>query len=493
MRKPECMAGLVAREGLGWRLAAVLGGVLAGCGAAAGTEAQMDKLGDAVVVVSADDDTPAWGAGIVFARTRTQAYVVTANHVVRRGGKEVRGLRVKVRYWPDKPLAATLLDKFDPELDIAVLLVPRLPEQGIDCSVFPLDVLTNTQKLKRGDRVQPVGNPNGLPWVIPLQSEPIAAIQGAQITFQSVLISQGHSGGALLGNQELLEVVPGWVPGGDAVDGIVGMITRDQPPYGVAVEIGGILRRMREWGYPVQLTTAEYIPSSGFRTRFRKKPSIKDDPCLVNARDPYGRTPLQEELGRISGGNSWAAVKELLDAGADPNFTYPGHYPPVMLAVGSAADSVLEGLLDAGAKVSGKDLPVLIRPAYMGWVGRVRLLVSRGADVNATLPDGSTALHSAMIGSRNSEIISLLLAKGADPNARDEDGNTPLHAIGSESPGNPGSATGYEFVPGSTARAIDLLLKAGANLKSRNNQGQTPIDVHRRRDFAPLLRFGGGR
>ena len=476
------------------RTRGLLGLLLVGTGTAAGTEAQIDKLGDAVVVVFADDDAPTWGAGIVFARTKTQAYVVTANHVVRRGDKEVNGLRVKVRYWPDKPLAATLLGKFDPELDIAVLSVPRLAEQAIDCSVFPLDVLTNTQNLKRGDGVKPIGNPNGMAWVMPLQSEPIASIQGARITFQSVLISQGHSGGALWGNQELREVVPGGAPGGDPVDGIVGMITRDQPPYGVAVEIESVLRRLREWGYPVQLTTAEYFPSAGFKYRYRDKPSVRNDPCMVNARDAHGRTPLQEVLERISGQSGWGpAIKELLDAGADPNFTYAGHALPIILAASRAPDPVLETLLDAGAKVDSKGLPVLMQPAYKGWVDRVRLLVSRGADVNARLADGSSVLHSAMAGNRNGDIISLLLAKGADPNAKDEDGNTPLHVIGSDRPGNAGSAAGYELIPGSTARAIDLLLKAGANPGAKNKQGRTPLDVHRRRDFAPMLRADGSR
>lgn len=133
----------------------------------AGKESEIDKLGDAVVVVSGEEDTPTWGAGIVFARTKDEAYIVTANHVVRRGAKEVRNLRVKFRYWPDKALAVNLLDRFDPELDVAVLQVIGLKKQGIDCSTFPVDVLTNTQRMKRGDLVTPVGNPNGVPWVIP--------------------------------------------------------------------------------------------------------------------------------------------------------------------------------------------------------------------------------------------------------------------------------------------------------------------------------------
>lgn len=52
-------------------------------------------------------------------------------------------------------------------------------------------------------------------------------------------------------------------------------------------------------------------------------------------------------------------------------------------------------------------------------------LIRSGADVNAKLPDGTSALHWA-VRSDDVELVSLLLARKADVNAADPDGMTPL-------------------------------------------------------------------
>jgi hypothetical protein len=220
-------------------------------------ELEIDRITDAVVVISAEGESTTWGSGIVFARTKDDAYIVTANHVVRRGATEIPNLRVKLRSYQDKPLSAELLDKFDPQLDIAVLHISRLKKQGVDCSTLPVDVLTNAKKIARGDLVIPIGNPNGMSWIIPVKSEPIAQTGGNEITFESTLISQGHSGGALIGNQECTpDSIKPYV--GCRVDhrGIVGIITKDQPPYGMAINFTAVAERLQAWGYPFQLSEA---------------------------------------------------------------------------------------------------------------------------------------------------------------------------------------------------------------------------------------------
>ena len=58
----------------------------------------------------------------------------------------------------------------------------------------------------------------------------------------------------------------------------------------------------------------------------------------------------------------------------------------------------------------------------------LRLLLERGADVNARTKVGSTPLH--MASSRGAlEIVRLLLEYGADVEAKDDDGQTAIHLV----------------------------------------------------------------
>jgi len=95
------------------------------------------------------------------------------------------------------------------------------------------------------------------------------------------------------------------------------------------------------------------------------------------------------------------------------------------------------GATDAADAAQKKDLSAL------------RALVQRKADVNAAQPDGTTALHWAVMWN-NDEAVSLLIRAGANVKAANRYGATPIS----------------EAVTAGSATMVEALLKAGADAKT---------------------------
>ncbi len=197
------------------------------------------------------------------------------------------------------------------------------------------------------------------------------------------------------------------------------------------------------------------------------------------------RTPLWHavEAGKIE------VVKLLVEAGADVN---AGKWPPLCQAVDENNTAIAKYLIDHGATINypGDWGPLQESPCISNNIEMVKLLIARGADINAGL---WPALHTAIQRERR-DIFELLIQRGADVKAKDTWGYTPLYyAIhnddsdfmnilvangadvntkhpGGETPLHSAAITGRTEV-------VQFLLEAGANISVKDDRGQTALHV----------------
>ncbi|MCJ1250247.1 hypothetical protein MMC30_007473 [Trapelia coarctata] len=102
----------------------------------------------------------------------------------------------------------------------------------------------------------------------------------------------------------------------------------------------------------------------------------------------------------------------------------------------------------------------------------IRLLLDKGADIQAQDKRGQTPLHSAVY-EKNKAVIRLLLDKGADVDAQDKRGQTPL----------------YSAVYGNNEVVIRLLLDKGADIHAQDGGGQAPLHLAVWKDNKAAIRL----
>lgn len=160
--------------------------------------------------------------------------------------------------------------------------------------------------------------------------------------------------------------------------------------------------------------------------RFLLQPVAGRSKVDVDLADFNGHTPLHY----ATESSDEAAVRLLLNCGADTNVPSAKGATPLYLAVTSGNEEIVRCLIEYGAEISTK-----------------------------TNGDGDvTSLHAAVLGGHD-EIVKILLAAGADVNAADADGDTPLHEAARE--GN--------------LAMVRMLLTAGANVNAVNARFITPL------------------
>jgi ankyrin repeat protein len=137
-----------------------------------------------------------------------------------------------------------------------------------------------------------------------------------------------------------------------------------------------------------------------------------------------------------------------------------GGVTPLMYAAALGSLDTMRLLLDKGADVNAKSAA---GATALMWAAadpaKVRLLVERGADVKAVSESGRTALLLAAMSDQSAETVRLLLERGADAKALDREQTSTL------------VAASY----GNDTDSLRQLLKAGAPVDQANIAGTTPL------------------
>lgn len=168
----------------------------------------------------------------------------------------------------------------------------------------------------------------------------------------------------------------------------------------------------------------------------------------------------------------------LLDSGADVRSKY-GYRKNTALHIAAEDDfyECVKILLDKGANinaVNGDGQTPLHLACLSQSVESVNVLIERGANVNAIYKDGRTALHAAIVKqSRFWDCGRLLLDAKVDVNRADNFGYTPLHI-----------AALNEF-----SSCVMMLLDYGADVTARTNGGITALSFIVRRTPEVLPKF----
>ena len=146
----------------------------------------------------------------------------------------------------------------------------------------------------------------------------------------------------------------------------------------------------------------------------------------VNKRNPDGSTPLQWAVHE----GDVAEVKRLLRAGADVKIANNYGATPMGLAAEVGNADMIAVLLEAGADVESPDpdgMTALLAVSRTGNVKAAELLLKEGATVDAREKWGGQTPLMWATARRHPDMMRLLIAKGADVNARSIDRNYQRH------------------------------------------------------------------
>ncbi len=195
-----------------------------------------------------------------------------------------------------------------------------------------------------------------------------------------------------------------------------------------------------------------------------------------------------------AGDDSPEALKDLQSSirAAGPNEADSQGVTPLMNAAAIGSLDAMKLLIERGAEVNAQNA---FGSTALMWSARdaqkVRFLLAHGADVNKATKTGRTALTIAALSNPSAETVHMLLERGADPSLVDNLGNNAfLSALKgndaatirllADSPGDVNRADPLGETPlmreaaMRNIEAVKLLLEKGAECKTQRRPGDSP-------------------
>jgi ankyrin repeat protein len=191
-----------------------------------------------------------------------------------------------------------------------------------------------------------------------------------------------------------------------------------------------------------------------------------------------------------------AAVRQLLDAGADPGARNAAGATALLWAVDDLEMTRL--LLEYGADVDARSddgrTPILVATGRVGAMPIVRLLLDYGANASDSSADTNPLFASARIG--DADMIQLLLDRGVDVNKSGYGAIVWALKIGCRRCGellaprmsqqNLDNALLFDAPPVGDAREMGFLIDHGAGVNAKDQDGRTALMRAAASDFVPL-------
>jgi ankyrin repeat protein len=190
----------------------------------------------------------------------------------------------------------------------------------------------------------------------------------------------------------------------------------------------------------------------------------------ANAYEEFTRAMLTDDASKVT---------MLIRRGMDPNTVNEKGEPWLMVAARESGPEVVKALMQARAKVNIKnqfgDTPIMLA-ALRGSLPIVKLLRQAGAEINQP---GWTALQYAALNGHNA-VIEYLLSSGADLALTAPNGVTPVMLA----------------VHGKKPDTVKLLISYGFDVNAKNDKGETALVWAKRQqseELETILRQGGAR
>jgi ankyrin repeat protein len=129
-------------------------------------------------------------------------------------------------------------------------------------------------------------------------------------------------------------------------------------------------------------------------------------------------------------GNCLQVAKMLIDAGCNPSLCNSEGRSPLQVAVTKGRISVVEYLLTLGIPLPSDILLTAMEGYKYNPVKKVRMLITKGADVHVLASNGDSVLHAAICyykGYECLQMVKMFIDAGCNPSLCNSDGKTPLH------------------------------------------------------------------